>query len=266
MNAPSVELVYFSPTHTTRAVLEGISRGIGAGKIQHLDLTLPGAETIAHTKSSADLVIIGAPVYTGRVSQTAVNRLSRLKADKTPAVIVVVYGNRAYEDALLELKHLAEAAGFYSIAAGAFIGEHSFATEPLPIAYGRPDEADFEAAVAFGRKIHDRLNSFQAPDPIPPVQVPGNFPYRERTKLPKGSPTTTPALCILCGTCAGGCPTGAISVGDAVITDVDSCIYCCACVKNCPEKARVLDIPALTEITVRLNNSCGDRKTPEFFI
>ena len=44
-------------------------------------------------------------------------------ASQTPAVLVVVYGNRAYDDALLELSDIATGAGFVPLAAGAFVGE-----------------------------------------------------------------------------------------------------------------------------------------------
>jgi hypothetical protein len=54
-----------------------------------------------------ELVLIGVPVYAGRVPLEAVAKLRRLRVDRVPAVIIVVYGNREIEDALLELKDLA---------------------------------------------------------------------------------------------------------------------------------------------------------------
>ena len=81
-------------------------------------------------------------MYGGRLPADAVKRLSNLKGHNTPAVIVVVYGNREYEDALLELNDLAIEAGFKPVAAGAFIGEHSYSNKDSPIAHGRPDEKD----------------------------------------------------------------------------------------------------------------------------
>ena len=127
MKINTVKLIYFSPTRTTRKVLEGIARGIQAESIEHLDLTPPAAETCTPATIHVDLAIIGVPVYTGRVAQTAVNRFGRLKAAKIPAILVAVYGNRAYEDALMELKDLAEVAGFTPVAAGA-LNSNSLAT------------------------------------------------------------------------------------------------------------------------------------------
>ena len=38
------------------------------------------------------------------------------------------------------------------MAAGAFIGEHSFSRKGMPIAEGRPDESDLKQATEFGKK------------------------------------------------------------------------------------------------------------------
>ena len=119
-----VKLIYFSPTGTTRKVLEGIAGGITVEEAEHIDLTLPEGARQTIPPFSTELVIIGAPVYGGRLPVDAIERFKQLKADKTPAVLIVVYGNREYEDALLELKHLAVELGFNPIAGGAFIGEH----------------------------------------------------------------------------------------------------------------------------------------------
>ena len=145
MNISSVKLVYFSPTGTTKKVLQGIARGLCVESIEHVALTMPDADTKPIDNFTNELVVIGAPVYGGRLPNDAVARLKRLKARNTPAVVVVVYGNREYEDALLELSNLSKELGFIPISAGAFIGEHSFSTGDMPIAEGRPDTKDIDA-------------------------------------------------------------------------------------------------------------------------
>ncbi len=265
MKADTVKLIYFSPTHTTRKVLEGIASGIGAQSVVHLDLTLPAAEESPET-IRADLAILGVPVYAGRVPQTAASRISQLKADNVPAVIVAVYGNRAFEDALVELKDLAEGVGFKPMAAAAFIGEHSFSNEESPIAQSRPDEKDIMEADAFGQRIKNKLEEAQDLAGMSPLNVPGNHPYKERHAMPPGSPTTQADLCTLCGSCADECPVDAISVEDIVKTDAALCIYCCACVKVCPTNARVMTVQKINEIAKKLSEICADRKAPEYFI
>ena len=54
------------------------------------------------------------------------------------AVLMCVYGNRAYEDTLVELADTAEKAGFHVIAAVAAIAEHSVVRR---FAAGRPGAA-----------------------------------------------------------------------------------------------------------------------------
>jgi ferredoxin len=206
-----------------------------------------------------EFVIIGAPVYGGRVALEAVKRVHRLKANQTPAAVVVVYGNRAYEDALLELKNLTVDAGFIPIAGGAFIGEHSHSNETTPIACGRPDVQDLKKASEFGMLIRKKMRDTNFFDEMQPLRVPGNFPYKERRNRPKVSPTTLETLCTLCGTCATVCPTGAITVSHMVITDPDGCISCCSCIKNCPTQARVFEAPEIKEIAERLSKNCRDR-------
>ena len=47
------------------------------------------------------------PVYAGRVPALAVERLKGIKTSGVKCVIVAVYGNRAYEDALVEMQDIA---------------------------------------------------------------------------------------------------------------------------------------------------------------
>jgi len=255
-------LIYFSPTGTTKKIVEGIAAGLGAGAPGHINLTLPSFRTAA-MEIQQGLSIIGVPVYAGRVPEETVRRLGSIRGDRTPAVLVVVYGNRAYDDALLELRDLSVKQGFLPVAGCTFIGEHSFATVDVPIANGRPDEDDLKRAGEFGGLIRKKLS---AGHPDQPLHVPGNFPYKERSGLGNISPVTREDLCILCGTCASLCPAGAITVDEAVSTDRSACIRCCACVKNCPSAARAMEEPSVRTIAEWLSTSFRDRKEPEFFL
>jgi ferredoxin len=265
MNISAAKLIYFSPTRTTQKIVWAIAQGVGVDAVEGLDLTLPEAGTRTFGELRDELAVIGAPVYGGRISPEAVRRLRRIKGNDTPACVVAVYGNRAYEDALLELRDLAAELGFRPVAGGAFIGEHSYDGETTPIATGRPDARDLEKAARFGTLIRDKIGQVRALDELPPVRVPGDFPYKAWSPPSDISPVTGETLCTLCGTCATVCPTGAISVGDAVVTDPRACIACSACVKSCPTGARVWEAAWVKEAATWLSTKHGERKEPEMY-
>ena len=266
MNINSVKLVYFSPTKTTEKAVEGIAQGIQVDIVEQLDLTPPEARTREFEEMHDELVIIGAPVYGGRIPPKAVYRLRRIKGNGTPAGVVAVYGNRAYEDALLELRDLAVELGFRPVAGGAFIGEHSYDSEATPIASGRPDAQDLEKAKGFGELIREKMREMRTLDEMPSLQVPGDFPYKEWGPPSDISPLTDETQCTLCEICATICPTAAITVGDTVMTDQNACILCSACVKNCSTGARAWENPWVTGAANWLSTNCRERKEPEMYL
>jgi ferredoxin len=262
----SVKIVSFSPTGTTRRVLEGIAQGLAVRKIEHLDLTSARARRGAIRELDGDLILIGTPVYTGRVPIQAVEALRTMKAAGAPVVLVVVYGNRAYEDALLELKGIAEEAGLRPLAGAAFVGEHSLSTDTIPLSAGRPDHKDIEKARSFGDLIRRMPESRGSSREVPALDVPGNLPYRGRTSLDV-SPESRESLCVRCRKCEEVCPQEAITVtGEGRIgTDRGKCILCCACVKTCPTGARRVEDPRISQLVQKLTLLCRDRKESEFF-
>ena len=261
-----VKLVYFSPTGTTQKVLESIAAGIAVENVDHIDMTLPEAVHRVTPPFSDELVIIGAPVYGGRLPVDAISRFKRLKAADTLAIPIVVYGNREFEDALLELGNLSTELGFRPIAGGAFIGEHSFATKDVPIANGRPDSLDIQKARGFGAKIGEKVKALHSSDTQAALEIPGRFPYEAAGALTiAASPASINDKCTVCGTCADVCPTAAISINGSVATAIELCIRCSACIKNCPEGARVWEDGMIKKIANWLNENCSTRKEPQLF-
>jgi ferredoxin len=264
----TAKLAYYSPTGTTRKILNSIAEGLGVATVEDLDLTLPGSGIPEGKEAGDALVVFGVPVYEGRVARTAVPRIQQLQAEGAPAVIVVLYGNRDYEDALLELNDLTREMGFLPVAGGAFVGEHSFANEDRPIGNGRPDEEDLAAARAFGAAIHSKLEGLATVDAAATITPPGNTTYieRDRSALADRCATTIEETCTLCGDCAGLCPVGAITIGDVVETDNMACTLCNACVKGCPEGARVVDDPMINKIVAWVSKNFQARREPETFL
>jgi ferredoxin/flavodoxin len=263
VNVEGLRLVYYSPTGTSRKIVEAVAEGIDVKPVEHVNLTPPGSDSTKHVFHADELVVIAAPVYSGRVPSTAAERLRSLYAEGSPAVLAVVYGNRAYEDALLELKDLASEQGFTAVAGATFIGEHSYDTPETPIATGRPDAADIEKAVRFGEEVKAKLEKLTE---APELAVHGNRPYRQRRKWRQTSPVTDADKCVLCGRCAAVCPTGAVTVGKTVETVAERCTRCCACVKECPTDARHWNDPMMNRVALWLTTDYSERKEPEFFL
>lgn len=265
MKCDTEQVIFFSPTKTTLRVVDAVGEGMGLKKSSRIDLTFPLEND--PVEDTGDAVIIGVPVYAGRVPALAVERLRQCVQGKgRPAVLVVVYGNRAYEDALLELRNVTEELGFVPFAGAAFIGEHSFSTSELPVAPGRPDDADLKKARDFGAQVREKMQQLHSLAQLPALQVPGNFPYRDGIQPASISPDTHTDICTLCGECARICPTQVIVVDDTVQTDTTGCIRCSACIKACPTGARFWDVPKIHEIAVFLHTKHAAPKEPETFL
>jgi len=264
MKIEQVNLVYFSPTGTTRKVVTTISEGFRSTSRQEIDLTPAPNRQTPYRLTAEAVTILGTPVYSGRVPAAAAKAIRQLRGEG-PAILVVVYGNRKFEDALLELRDLASAAGFVPLAAAAFVGEHSYASDHYPIALGRPDVADLALARKFGAEVQSRIDALTTLKEIPMLVVPGNVPYKQAKSFQGISPASRTETCTLCGTCAEVCPMASISVTDRVKTNADTCIICCACVKNCPSGARELSHPDIDKIAAFLSEKFRQRQEPQWY-
>lgn len=259
MESLRAHLIYFSPTFTSKRVAEAIVQGTGIKDVSHTDLTRARPPKI---NISADtLTIIAVPVYGGKVAPLAMERLERLRGEDTPVVLVAVYGNRAYENALVELDCFAARHGFNVIGAATFVGEHSYSTKAHPISAGRPNADDLAMAATFGEEIVQKVlaaggdcgrinpvdvSMIRKPkQPFTPLM--GFFVKmvklrRSGIAFPK-APTTNPQACTGCGICVELCPNAAIEAGNECNTKAERCIKCCVCVKKCPKHARTLQSP-----------------------
>ncbi|MCK9355994.1 MAG: EFR1 family ferrodoxin [Dehalococcoidia bacterium] len=275
MNIKRVWAVFFSATGTTRKVVTGVAEGIAARlgvASERFDFTLPGSRKTALSFTADDLVVLGTPVYAGRVPNVLLKYLGTVQGNGAIGVPVVVFGNRNYDDALIELRDILEKDGFHTLAAAAFVGEHSFSTT---LAEGRPDEADMAVVRDFARKVTDKLGTITDVHALPPVTVKGvPQPYRgyfqprdvqgNPVDLRKVKPLTS-ADCNDCKLCVASCPMGSISY-DNVREYTGICIRCGACVKLCPQHARYYDDEAYLHHKRELEEGLTRRAEPELFL
>ena len=135
MHPRNPHLYFFSPTGGTQRVAGLFAENLNAADAC-TDITVHAE---AKTFSADDCLLVFFPVYGGRVPGPCLARMRALRGTDTPAVLVAVFGNRAVDDALLEMRDTLTPLGFRVIAAAEVIAPHSVNTD---IAAGRPDAAD----------------------------------------------------------------------------------------------------------------------------
>lgn len=248
--------ICFSPTGGTQKVADILSEALSQ-EVCPVDLTDSKTDFSAFSLSETDVAVIAVPSYGGRVPGPAVERLSQIQANGAKGILVCVYGNRAYEDTLVELEDAAKQAGFRVICGVAAIAEHSIVRQ---FASGRPDEQDQMQLRQFAQKIQTKLAEENPSQP----QIPGNRPYKKSGgagMVPK--PTRD---CVQCGLCAAKCPVQAIDHEDSKKVDGKTCISCMRCVAICPHSARKVNGVMLAAANTMLKKVCSQRKDCELYL
>ena len=216
--------IVFSPTGGTQKVSDSLT-GALEGEVSTVDLSDSRQDFNAVTLTQEDVAFLCVPSYGGRVPAVAAERLCQVHGNGARAVLVCVYGNRAYEDTLAELEDTAKQAGFRVVAAVAAIAEHSIARQ---FAAGRPDAQDTAQLAEFAQQIQRKLAAGDDSEPA----IPGSRPYKKAGKsgmVPKASKD-----CVSCGLCAASCPVQAIDKDNPKRVDETACICCMRCVAVCP--------------------------------
>lgn len=269
-----INSIYFSPTKTTKTIVSALSEKLSksinnSNSVNSIDITLPKARKNHLNFDKNELIILGIPVYAGRVPNVLLDYLNSIKGNNTPAIAIVLYGNRNYDDALIELKDIMESNRFIVIGGGAFIGQHSFSKI---LGGNRPDKSDMEIVDKFAKQVHSKLKNSTIYNKI---QVKGNRPYRPYylVKDENNNPLydfrkikpKTKDNCIDCKICVDVCPMGSIDP-DNVSSVKGICIKCCACIKECPVEAKHFDSPDFIKHKEELELEFLERKEPELFI
>lgn len=274
MELKNIYAVYFSATGTTEKIVTRIAKGLSEKMklpISNIDFTLPKVREEKLQFSAEDIVVFGTPVYAGRVPNVLLPYLTNnIQGNDALAIPIVLYGNRNYDDALIELRNILEENKFHTIGGGAFIGEHSFS---YTLAAHRPDDNDIKIADEFTEKICTYIYGLSE-TPSTPAFVKGEEPIRPyyTPRDRKGNPVNilkvkpkTKDSCTQCGICAEVCPMGSISSED-VTQYIGICIKCGACVKKCPEGAKYYDDEKYLYHQHELEDGFVRRAEPELFI
>ena len=252
--AKSVTILYFSPTGGVAKCVRALGEKLG-------DITgdIELSEELGDGKifTRDEIVVVAGPVFGGRIPPYMTERLRKFRGNNTPAVTMAVYGNRAYDDALLELNDVCGEQGCSVIGACAVVAEHSLVRQ---VAHGRPDGTDYAEIEAFGEKVLKKLAGEDRSVPA----VPGNRPYVQ------WNPTNFVPLvtgdCKKCGICAERCPTQAIDHKDTAAADVTKCMLCGRCIAVCPEKARALPNQIQAALNDKLMPLKDIRRANEFYL
>lgn len=244
--------IYFSPTGGTKKVTSLVSEQFSS--VKDIDLSLI-EDFSQYEFNQDDFCIVGVPSFGGRVPAIAIERLAMMKAHQTPVCMIVTYGNRAYEDTLLELKDTLKQQGFLPFSAMACVCEHSIMHQ---FGQGRPNQQDQQQIIHFTKNIKERLTK-----ELTEIEVPGQRPYKEYHGIPL-KPTAS-KKCIECGICAKSCPVQAIDIRHPQQTDKDKCISCMRCIAVCPTHARKNNPVLLAASVQKLKKACQQAKENELF-
>lgn len=251
-----VYTMYFSPTGRTKQVAHILAGELGTP--MEMDFSIPRKNYGMYRFEPGDVCFVAVPSFGGRVPQAALGNLTKVRAQGAAAVAVVTYGNRAYEDALLELRKAMEGCGFKVVAAVAAVTEHSIMHQ---YGKGRPDSEDVQVLKAMGGNIGEKLLK---PQSWKDFFVPGRYPYKEYHTIPLVPKTDK--SCQKCGLCAAKCPVGAISKKAPWKTSETRCISCMRCVAICPKHSRKADRMKVLAASVKLKKACSGHKSNELFL
>lgn len=249
--------MYFSPTGGTKKIAQMIGNVWNCEK-KEIDLLNPEDQKLNYSFTPEDICIVAVPSFGGRVPEPALNRFRKMHGGGARVVLAAVYGNRDFEDTLVELSDTLESAGFVSFAAIAAVAEHSIVHK---FGEGRPDKEDEKELECFAIQIREYLENNSNKEEL---HIPGNRPYREYSGVPLKPEANKD--CTKCGKCVNQCPAHAIPEENPASVDKEKCISCMHCISICPQKARSNNKLILLAASQKMKKSCSSRKENKLFL
>lgn len=246
--------IFFSPSKTTKKVVEQVASNFEKESETYDLLNFNSQKAF----EDDDVVIVGMPVFAGRIPKSGRERLSRLTGNNTKAIAIANYGNAHVTDALLELVDLLKENGFDVIAAATTVSHHSIFDG---VAVGRPDSADIEKIDEFALECRKKIESCESLT----SKIPGNAKYTPYKQLPFII-SCDETVCSFCCDCVSICPEQAIPDDDPVNTNLEICSRCTACISICPENARKFSGDAFEAKKPEFEKANSERKEPEFYL
>ncbi|MGI6580346.1 MAG: 4Fe-4S binding protein [Saccharofermentanales bacterium] len=285
MKIKNVYTIFFSPAGSTKNIACLVGDGIAdklAVSNHEIDFTLPQQRLHEYHFTESDLVVFAMPVYAGRIPNKILPFVQSLfLGDNTPVILISVFGNRNFDEALMELKIELEKQNFNAIAAAAIVSRHVFSEK---IAKNRPDRQDLQEIQQFitdvtqlitDTKENPQNQETQSKTQATKLDLPGHDPVGpyytplgingEPVHFLKAKPETDLSLCIDCKACAKACPMGSISIDD-VSSVPGICIKCQACIKICPTNAKYFANPDFSSHIKMLEKNYSARADNHFFL
>ncbi|MFA6680646.1 MAG: hypothetical protein WCS35_01320 [Sphaerochaeta sp.] len=242
-------LLTFSPTGQSKACALAVAK---ATKQDFLELDVTHFSQRRKPLALADTtLIISYPVYGGRVPTLFAEFLKeQVTCTNCKALAIASFGNRAFEDALVEMEDILLEKNVTLIGAASIGCQHSYTEK---VGSKRPDIEDFQILDRLAVYLNGKTSR---------VSPPGNRPYKQA--MPLADPPYMPVLRDKKGKinaqCYAVCPTGSLAKGDPSI-----CIHCCACIKD-SNNTLYMEDPWFENFTKQLEANCQERVASELYL
>ncbi|MBQ9691310.1 MAG: EFR1 family ferrodoxin [Eggerthellaceae bacterium] len=261
MSTTTVHELYFSPTGKTFGVVDLVAQEISHSMnvaLKKMNITLPQSRKRDLYFSKHDIVILGFPVYAGKLPNKILPFIkNNIHFHGARVVALVTFGNRSFDNALAELTYIVAENGGELMGAAACVVPHVFSAT---LGEGRPNASDVADIKDFAHRTIERIykeKNLSCADVSGDAEAPYYTPLGidgAPVMFLKAKPKTYASRCVDCKKCAHLCPMAAI---DLICTHEvpGTCIKCQSCVQVCPHGAKYFDDEAFLSHVAMLEHT-----------